>query len=112
MDYEQKSDDEINFAVFHKLSGKVWDKELSLKVWNLLVERPDYCNNPSDAWPIILVNNISITKYLQLDDWEVFGGGVCVDYDHCIISNSDCSYSYKNPLRAAMIVFLMMNEGD
>lgn len=59
---------------------------------------------------ILVNNNISITKYLQLDDWEVFGGGVCVDYDHCIISNSDCSYSNKNPLRAAMIVFLMMQE--
>lgn len=70
----------------------------------------DYCNNPADAWPIILVNEISITKYADLDEWEVYGRGICVDYDHCIISESGCSYRNNNPLRAAMIVFLMMHE--
>ena len=64
----------------------------------------DYCNNPADAWPIIVKNHISICSYVihnpgmvRREYWEadVFTENKCTD---------------KNPLRAAMIVFLMMQE--
>ena len=62
---------------------------------------PDYCNNPADAWPIITSSMISIRPVG--DDgqlWEAsVMGGMKADYD-------------KNPLRAAMVVFLMMKEGE
>lgn len=116
LNYEKMSDLQINLLVAKAVgvdavenSGVVFG-EVKHEGSNVVsvIGVADYCNNPSDAWPIIVENNISITKYISMDEWEVFGGGVCVDYDHCIISNSDCSYSNKNPLRAAMIVFLMM----
>lgn len=118
MNYEEISDLQINLLVANAIgvdaaenSGVVFgavkhECDNVVSVMGVV----DYCNNPSDAWPIIVANNISITKCIRLDDWEVFGGGVCVDYDHCIISECGCFCSNKNPLRAAMIVFLMMQE--
>lgn len=65
----------------------------------------DYCNNPSDAWPIIIENKISINNGMTLipdvdykwNDCWLCGNGKGV--------NSQC----ENPLRAAMIVYLEMN---
>lgn len=61
----------------------------------------DPCNNPADAWPIITDSMISIRPVG--DDgqlWEASGmDGMKADYD-------------KNPLRAAMVVFLMMKEDE
>ena len=118
MNYEEMSDLQINLLVANTIgvdaaenSGAVFgavkhecDNVVSV------IGVVDYCNNPSDAWPIIVEYQISIAKYKGSEEWDAHGGGVCVDYDHCIISNSDCSYSNKNPLRAAMIVFLMMED--
>lgn len=58
----------------------------------------DYCNNPADTWPIIVDNNMWVQP-------DMVGDGFWHVYDR------DDSYSYKsyNPLRAAAIVFLMMN---
>ncbi|WP_159122024.1 phage protein NinX family protein [Citrobacter werkmanii] len=55
----------------------------------------NYCNDASVAWPIIIRNRISILD--QLTEWCVDANGVCPVFD-------------KNPLRAAMIVFLMMQD--
>lgn len=99
MNYEEMSDQEINFEVFHKNAGNYWDRELSTKVWDLLAEKYDYCNNPSDAWPIIVENRISLSAYDNKNEgW---------------FATTDTSFfiDHDNPLRAAMIVFLMMNEG-
>ncbi len=61
---------------------------------------PDYCNNPSDAWPIIIENKISIRYAGILDtDWVSRTIHTPRVFD-------------KNPLRAAMIVFLMMKEAE
>lgn len=116
--YEAMSDNELNTMVADLrggYAGNVHGSESKVKVSDpdsggLFYMEVDYCNNPSDAWPIILEYQISIAKYEWIEKWDAHGGGVCVDYDHCIISNSDCSYSNKNPLRAAMVVFLMMQE--
>lgn len=54
------------------------------------------CNNASDAWPIITENEIGINKLKCEPLW--------------IADKGDRYARDKNPLRAAMIVFLMMNE--
>ncbi len=72
------------------------------------VKLPDYCNNPADAWPIIVDNEISLNSYGSA--WEAsfehdapigaFGT------DETVTSG----YEHRNPLRAAMIAFLMKQE--
>lgn len=57
----------------------------------------DYCNNPADAWPIIVENRIRINPILYTK-W------MAEDY------LEDVSSCHENPLRAAMIVFLMMQD--
>lgn len=59
----------------------------------------DPCTNPSDAWPIILKNHIWIQP-------DMIGDGLW----HCYDLESDFAAKHSNPLRAAMIVFLMMQD--
>ena len=104
MKYEEKSDDEINFEVYYKLSNSFWRKELALKVWNLLAEKYDYCNNPSDAWPIILENKISmIFEHVNTNEW--FAGVTCKEDPEQYEPWSTGPKAF----RSAMIAFLMMN---
>ena len=109
MNYADMSDFEINKAVFFKskidyedynplcpTNGSAFDYADGAN-WHEF----DPCNNPSDAWPIIVANGICITSpVMDGERWRA------------VIYNSDENYSWsdKNPLRAAMIVFLMMNE--
>lgn len=63
------------------------------------------CNNPADAWTIIEQNKITIM--FEDDQWTAFGG---MSIHHSREADWDfCEYD-KKPLRAAMIVFLMMQE--
>ena len=58
----------------------------------------DGCNNPADMWPIIYNSGMSIQAPDEyFDEWHTSKLGVNISYCH------------KNPLRAAAIVFLMMN---
>ena len=122
-DYSKMSDFEIGGYVSMHEHGFSWiefDDEMSshVKCGNegspgfAIVEVKDYCNNPSDAWPIIVENSISIVSYgVEFSakyGWSAFYGGVCVTYDNEIESNFEIKCSDKNPLRAAMIVYLMM----
>ena len=59
------------------------------------------CNNPADAWPIITENRISII-YLDENEWGCRGDG----------DKSACRAINSNALRCAMIVFLMMKDGE
>lgn len=61
----------------------------------------DYCNNPADAWPIITENRISII-HLDENEWGCRGDG----------DKSACRAINSNALRCAMIVFLMIKEGE
>ena len=68
----------------------------------------DPCNNPSDAWPIIIESKISIMN--DLDLWEA-----SIDFDGDLEKHGTDEvltkhYEHANPLRAAMIVYLMMQE--
>lgn len=116
-DYASMSDFEINSAVHNALldkpyeltfhgGGKItWkDKDSGRVIETGIVGYTknglhDYCNNPSDAWPIITRSMISIRPVGNDGQlWEASGmDGMKADYD-------------KNPLRAAMVVFLMMKE--
>lgn len=70
------------------------------------------CNNPADAWQIIVGNKISI---VSLDNkWiaapvDTVIDGITGDSEVCFYASYD-AVSDVNPLRAAMIVFLMMQE--
>lgn len=64
----------------------------------------DPCNNPEDAEPIIIENRIGTIPAPDNGLWKAA---------HRKIGNDDTPYHFtqdKNPLRAAMIVFLKMNE--
>ncbi|EIQ8120684.1 DUF2591 family protein [Salmonella enterica] len=105
--YGDMSDSQIAQKVFFFLSGNLCpngglahicpdgffffdDKNIKRKF--------DPCNNPADAWPIITNNFISVIPSTHRDIWFADGQGGETTFD-------------TNPLRAAMIVFLKMNEG-
>lgn len=118
-DYSKLSDFEINSAVHNALmkepykieflgndrirwvrgptnvtTGKVEYSKKSLK---------DYCNNPSDAWKIIVDNGISLQCIVVNRHEKTWRAQLKPAYvKHRM--------NHKNPLRAAMIVFLMMQE--
>ena len=104
MNYEEMSDFEINKQVAINRGGYQGHvehmqhgvKESDRVSHGLLFTERDYCNNPSDAWPIILDNHISV-----IND---YGWGAC--HHRSGIESS----MHVNPLKAAMIVFLMMQE--
>lgn len=97
MDYSKLSDCEISHMVSQKLPGRyityadhVMDSETE--------ETFDPCNNPADAWPIIEENKIALNPRKD-GEWIAQG------FENCL------ALIDANPLRAAMIVFLMM-QGD
>lgn len=123
-DYASMSDFEINSAVHNALlnepysmvfmgsdriewTSKGGEKIITDKVPYTKNGVHDYCNNPADAWPIIQENRIMLNPYCADELWKCeipcnddgFMKTLAVAYD-------------KNPLRAAMIVFLMMQEGE
>ncbi|EED5837247.1 DUF2591 domain-containing protein [Salmonella enterica subsp. enterica serovar Minnesota] len=122
MDYSQLSDFEINVAVFeaiHNGSPDYKEGENGDMVFvsfegdivngdavEVEVERGSFnpCANPADAWPIIMENMISVCAYKRANPgmkawswWEADSFGEHITLD-------------DNPLRAAMIVFLMMQR--
>lgn len=71
---------------------------------NHSVELPMYCSSPADMWPIIADSRISIETADIINGeltWEAF----------CLFVDDWRSARHKNanPLRAAAIVFLIMN---
>lgn len=117
-DYSKLSDFEINcevLAVFNpdikhmSLSGDnscFYDCGPTGDGWNQ-IDIPDYCNNPADAWPIIVSKKICIAfdVFAEPDD----GGGWVASPAYYIEGER---IRHDNPLRAAMIVFLMMQDSS
>lgn len=108
MDYSKMSDFDINCEVLAIFSPNI--KHMCLSGDNSCfydcgptgdgwhqIDIPDYCNNPADAWPIIVEKKLSI--YPSGERWGVEG-----------FNADDPFYFDGNPLRAAMIVFLLMQE--
>ena len=96
-DYSAMSDFEINLAV-----GKIASP-------NFL---RNYCDNPADAWIIITGNKISIihdggeNEYTACDGFKFESG--CWD----LASTPEHYHTHTNPLRAAMVTFLMMKDRE
>ena len=104
--YEEISDFEINTAVVKALR-----LPFKAEFCNVFLDhgfdegafvytRVDYCNNPSDAWPIIVDNKIGITH----------GSVMCSAV--ALVNNEVIQVACEPSeiLRAAMTVFLMMKE--
>lgn len=114
MNYEEMSDNEINQAI----TALIFDCE----EWTLSEcgkyfyhcgvdgdgffekEVADYCNNQSDAWPIISRNLIGVSPDEDGVTCHFYG-----DWTARAFCSQICC-THKNPLRAAMIVFLMMRD--
>tara|TARA_S200002703_G_scaffold101771_1_gene88200 strand:+ start:1736 stop:2089 length:354 start_codon:yes stop_codon:yes gene_type:complete len=110
MNYENKSDLEINKLVAQAKGLIINDDQgASLKaksssvLVNCITEQFEFnpCNNPSDAWPIIAENKINL--FLEESFCTAAKLGESESEDICV--------QHKNPLRAAMIVYLMMQGG-
>lgn len=107
MDYSKMSDKEINKLVAFALGCKEVVPEIFMSDDRRYeFDKPknksgnkfyfDPCNEVADAWPIIVSNRIGIAPGTATDKWAAHHS----DWD---IATADI-----NPLRAAMIVFLMM----
>lgn len=111
MNYEEMSDFEINKAVAGYLPNDwYWmDYMVYLDIYHTEVFDP--CSNPSDAWPVMLDNNIFIAP--TRDNFEfkymtkcLINGSIGLAWTSRFTSYSD------NPLRAAMICFLKMKDAE
>lgn len=124
MDYSQLSDFEINVAVFeaiHNGSPDYKEGENGAMVFisfegdivngdavEVEVERGSFnpCANPADAEPIIVENRIGIIPAPENGLWKAA---------HRKVGSDSTPYHMtqdENPLRAAMIVFLMMQDAN
>lgn len=74
----------------------------------------DPCNNPSDAWRIICESLISISPHYKFTDESEEYISHSNDWVADNVMRDGKSFRYKgiNPLRAAMIVYLMMKESE
>lgn len=101
-DYSAMNDYLINQHVAESLTGRylyfpdyVWDSEEE--------KRFDPCNNPADAWPILMANHIGIMP---------FKSGAATAWPTSIGLLSNFHVKHENPLRAAMIVYLMKKDAE
>ena len=108
MNYEEMSDFEVNGYVSMHMHGFSWIEFVDGCASHVkcgdecspgfaMIEVSDYCNNPSDAMPILIEMKIGF-KWVN---GSCTASSVLRGYHE---STSD------NPLRAAMIVFLMMQD--
>lgn len=111
MDYSQLSDFEINkricdvFWPDFKKSSECNNKTFPQNTATVYMKNGyggfsrDYCNNPADAWPIIESNRIGVMPS-EMKTKELW-----------MSTSGRGSYAYhENPLRAAMIVYLQMQD--
>lgn len=118
MNYDKASYFDINKAVAEALGlntdysqdySKEFKKNHPNSVWfmqkdRLHFEHKDWCNNWSDAGPIIMENKINLEYNSEvIDEWSALGG-----YFNGLKYDIECSHI--NPLRAVMIVFLKLKD--
>ncbi|QGZ15035.1 NinX [Salmonella phage LPSTLL] len=94
--YEEMSDFEINCRVHADV--------MQISGLNSFKAK-DYCNNPDDAWPIIVKDEIDVIQNNGRDCPLATNSAVMMFRGDDVFI---CQH--ENPLRAAMIVFLKMNE--
>lgn len=101
MDYSQLSDRDIDALVLQEIYGnQTKDKDI-MRAW--LRGGFKYTTNPADAWPIIAENKISIYAAILGDSRGEWGAEA---------SFTEHYHFHNNPLRAAMVVFLMIQENQ
>lgn len=99
MNYSEMSDHQINVLVAKALDGHADDKfpvQRRLQVF-------DPCNSWADGGPIIHKGKFS----LEMDNTEAFW--ICTGFSE---NEPPFMENHENPLRAGMVVFLMMNEAE
>jgi hypothetical protein len=117
MDYSKLSDFEVNLKLAHILLGKDnydWNSDKK-EVYLAGIDGGEFlsngyfdpCNNPADAWPIIQSNGISLVKY-EHGMWLASSDAYWVDGVEWQIDGE----AHSRPLRAAMIVYLKMQESS
>ncbi|EKN4139347.1 TPA: phage protein NinX family protein [Yersinia enterocolitica] len=112
-DYSAMSDFDINLAIAHLVLGKGnydWNAEKK-EVYRAGMDGGEFrpnayfnpCEDPSDAWLIIFRERITLTPKVTGYEWDAISP---------VILNDDIEHLHTdlNPLRAAMIVFLMMKD--
>ncbi len=99
--YAEMTNVEIDRTIFELKFGKLGTDKDALRFWNDGKFRP--CNSWSDAGPIIQKNKIDLCFGDLVH--ETLKGSCMAHYD-------EYSFTHDNPLRAAMIVFLMMHENE
>lgn len=108
MDYSQLSDFEINKRVSKIIYSVSFvnphSKTVSVNGGKRLF---DPCNSPADAWPIIVENKIKIEPVRRVRNYNEW----YEEWDASVNSPHFCE-SHKNPLRAAMLVFLLSQDND
>ena len=114
MNYQEMSDIDISRAVgdiFKKDWANLGNYYNPLYFWRKgELEVFDPCNSWADAGPIIQENGIGINR--DEDDKAWCAGDFYPDVRLGTWDTYKCSHYHKNPLRAAMIVFLIMKGGD
>ena len=119
-DYSKMSDFEINKLIAVKLAqnGCIVINESSRSDSEVVITTEngegctknsyiDYCNNPSDAWPIIESNLICLMAdvFCEPQDGGKWIAQPAYGWQHERVRND-------NPLRAAMIMYLMMKDEE
>lgn len=106
VDYSKLSDFEINKRIALALGFDLYKDGKSCQKNHVAIQEGrsgaftmDWCNNPADAWLIIVKNKIGV-RNISGDLWECASpDGMKADYS-------------SRPLRSSMIVFLMMQEKE
>ncbi|HGM9967714.1 phage protein NinX family protein [Proteus mirabilis] len=106
--YTELSDFEINkkIAEILKLNTIAYERTEIVLFDDMDATPFNSCNNPSDAMPIIIENNISLRAPTITDRWKaefIDEYGNYVGYRRAM---------NKNPLRAAMELFLLMKDAE
>ncbi|WP_145585557.1 phage protein NinX family protein [Yersinia rochesterensis] len=108
-DYSAMSDFEINKAVANIVfSGEIPRMQEDSLEFGIL----NYCKNPEQAWPIIAENKISLNWSEIEKEWCAHVAGVMTEGCWCWDDDPAHHHDDSNPLRAAMIVFLMMKDRE
>lgn len=100
MNYEDMEDWQINKAVAEKLG---LEKAVRKETYR------DYCNDPEHAWPIIVDKKIEVGPQFQSKLWRAAWRNEENPFTW-EESFPDIIAIHENPLRAAMIVFLVVND--
>lgn len=106
MSWDKVSDDVIDYAVFSELCKGAPEDWSAKRVWDSLLEKPSYTRSWDDMGPVIADNSID----LEWPEYELGGVGQVSKY---VQGGMDIQIEFRDKrkaLRAAAIVYLMMNN--